>query len=54
LHWGIQNYTKVRLDAADCKLTMRGQNDFVATPVPSSDGRSCAIQQIILRAQGVP
>ena len=41
-------------DAADCKLAMRGQNDFVTVPVPSSDGRSCAIQQITLRAQGVP
>ena len=40
-------------DAADCKLTMRGQNDYVSVPVPSSDGRSCAIAEIILRAQGV-
>jgi len=41
-------------DAADCRLTMRGQNDFVSVPVASSDGRSCVIPQIILRAQGVP
>lgn len=40
-------------DAADCKLTMRGQNDFVSVPVPSADGTSCAIQDIILRAQGI-
>ena len=40
-------------DGADCKLTMRGQNDYVSVPVPSSDGRSCAIQEIILRAQGI-
>jgi len=40
-------------DAADCKLTMRGQNDYVSVPVPSADGRSCAIDQIILRAQGI-
>jgi len=40
-------------DAADCKLTMRGQNDYVSVPVASSDGRSCAIQEIILRAQGI-
>lgn len=40
-------------DAADCKLAMRGQNDYVSVPVPSSDGRSCTIQEIILRAQGV-
>ena len=38
-------------DSADCKLTMRGQNDYVSVPVPSSDGRSCAIAEIILRAQ---
>jgi hypothetical protein len=41
-------------DAADCKLAMRGQNDFVSVPVASSDGRTCAIQEIILRAQGIP
>lgn len=40
-------------DSADCKLTMRGQTDYVSVPVPSSDGRSCAIAEIILRAQGV-
>ncbi|HVT10358.1 MAG TPA: hypothetical protein VHO67_23015 [Polyangia bacterium] len=40
-------------DAADCKLTMRGQNDYVAAPVPSTDGISCAIKEIILRAQGI-
>lgn len=40
-------------DAADCKLAMRGQNDFVSVPVASSDGRSCAIPAIILRAQGI-
>lgn len=41
-------------DAADCKLNTRGQTDFVSVPVPSADGRSCAIQEIILRAQGIP
>ena len=40
-------------DAADCKLAMRGQNDFVSVPVASSDGRSCSIQEIILRTQGI-
>jgi len=30
-------------DSADCKLTMRGQNDFVSVPVASSDGLSCSI-----------
>jgi hypothetical protein len=32
---------------------MLGENDYVSVPVPSSDGRSCAIQEIILRAQGI-
>jgi hypothetical protein len=41
-------------DAADCKLTMRGQTDYVSVPVPSGDGLSCAIAEIILRAKGVP
>jgi hypothetical protein len=41
-------------DAGDCKLNTRGQNDFVSVPVASSDGRACAIQEIILRAQGIP
>jgi hypothetical protein len=40
-------------DAADCKLAMRGQNDYVSVSVPSADGRSCAIEEIILRAQGI-
>jgi hypothetical protein len=40
-------------DAADCKLNMRGQNDYVSTPVASSDGLRCTIDQIILRAQGI-
>ena len=45
--------TYAAADAADCKLNTRGQNDFVSVPVASSDGRSCAIQEIILRAQGI-
>jgi hypothetical protein len=40
-------------DAADCKLNMRGQSDYLSTPVASSDGVSCSISQIILRAQGI-
>ncbi|HEY5281838.1 MAG TPA: hypothetical protein VIM14_03520 [Polyangia bacterium] len=40
-------------DAADCKLSMRGQNDYVSVPVASSDGLTCSIQEIILRAQGI-
>ncbi|MFL5303591.1 MAG: hypothetical protein ACJ8F1_00185 [Polyangia bacterium] len=40
-------------DAADCKLGMRGQNDYVSVPVASADGLSCAIQEIILRAPGI-
>ena len=38
-------------DAADCKVYMRGQTDYVSVPVPSSDGRTCSIQQMNLRAQ---
>ena len=40
-------------DAADCKLAMRGQTDYVSVLVPSSDGRTCSIAEIILRAQGI-
>jgi MYXO-CTERM domain-containing protein len=40
-------------DAADCRVYMRGTTDYVSTPVPSSDGLQCSIQQIILRAQGI-
>ena len=40
-------------DPGDCKLAMRGQTDFVSVPVASSDGLECAIQEIILRAQGI-
>jgi hypothetical protein len=39
--------------AADCKVNTRGQNDYVSTPVASSDGLTCSISQIILRAQGI-
>jgi hypothetical protein len=41
-------------DSADCKLSRRGQTDFVSVPVASSDGRTCSIAEIILRAQGIP
>jgi hypothetical protein len=40
-------------DAADCKVNMRGKNDYVSTPVATSDGLHCSIQQMILRAQGI-
>jgi hypothetical protein len=40
-------------DTADCKLAMRGQTDYVSVPVASSDGRTCSIAEIILRAQGI-
>ena len=40
-------------DAADCKLSMRGQTDFVSVPQASSDGLQCTVQEIILRAQGI-
>ena len=40
-------------DAADCKVNTRGQNDYVSTPTASSDGLTCSIGPIILRAQGI-
>ena len=40
-------------DAADCKLTARGQTDYVSVPVPSGDGLTCSIADIILRAEGI-
>jgi hypothetical protein len=40
-------------DAADCKLAARGQTDFVSVPVASSDGLTCSIADIILRAKGI-
>ena len=40
-------------DATDCKLSTRGQTDFVSSPVASGDGLQCSIPQIILRAQGI-
>jgi len=43
-----------KADAADCKLTMRGQSDYVSAPVASSDGKTCTIAKMILRAQGIP
>jgi hypothetical protein len=40
-------------DAGDCKLAARGQTDYVSVPVASSDGLTCLIAEIILRAQGI-
>jgi len=40
-------------DAADCRVYLRGQADFVSPPTASSDGLQCTIPQIILRAQGI-
>ena len=40
-------------DAADCRLSRRGQTDFVSVPQPSSDGLQCSVQEITLRAQGI-
>ena len=40
-------------DATDCELTERGQTDYVSVPVPSDDGRTCSIANIILRAEGI-
>jgi hypothetical protein len=40
-------------DAGDCKLAARGQTDYVSVPVASSDGLTCTIAEIILRAEGI-
>jgi hypothetical protein len=40
-------------DATDCKVSMRGQTDYVSSPAASGDGLQCSIPQIILRAQGI-
>lgn len=40
-------------DATDCKVSTRGQTDYVSSPVASSDGLQCSLPQIILRAQGI-
>ena len=40
-------------DTADCKVSERGQTDYVSTPVAENGGLQCSIQQIILRAQGI-
>jgi len=40
-------------DTADCKVSARGQTDYISTPVASNGGLQCSIQQIILRAQGI-
>ena len=40
-------------DATDCKVSTRGQTDYISSPVASSDGLQCSLPQIILRAQGI-
>ena len=40
-------------DATDCKVSERGQTDFVSSPAASGDGLQCSIPQIILRASGI-
>jgi len=40
-------------DTTDCRVSARGQNDYVSTPVAENGGLQCSIQQIILRAQGI-
>ncbi|MGA7121118.1 MAG: hypothetical protein WBY94_13520 [Polyangiaceae bacterium] len=48
--------TKITLAAPEtsaCQPSVRGQNDYFATPTTSSDGLQCCVSRIILRAQGV-
>jgi hypothetical protein len=40
-------------DEADCQPNVRGNTDYFSTPQSSSDGKSCCVSKIILRAQGV-
>ena len=37
-----------------CQPTTRGINDFFTNPRMSADGKTCAIDRIVLRAKGVP
>lgn len=49
--------TRLTFAAADpmaCQPTVRGANDYVASPQASLDGTQCCVSRIILRAQGVP
>ncbi len=48
--------TKITLAAPEssaCQPSVRGQNDYFATPMTSSDGLQCCVSRIILRGQGV-
>jgi hypothetical protein len=38
---------------SSCQPSVRGTNDYFATPMTSRDGRQCCISRMILRAQGV-
>lgn len=46
--------TTADADARACAPTVRGTNDYFSAPRTSQDGRSCCIDKIILRGQGVP
>lgn len=40
-------------DGAACQPSTRGQNDYFSAPQSSTDGKTCCISKIILRAPGV-
>ncbi|HEX3775276.1 MAG TPA: hypothetical protein VHV51_12480 [Polyangiaceae bacterium] len=37
-----------------CQPTVRGTNDFFTNPKASADGKTCTIDRVVLRAEGVP
>lgn len=46
--------TTADADTRACMPTLRGTSDYFSAPRTSQDGRSCCIDKIILRGQGVP
>lgn len=45
--------TLAAADSAGCQPSTRGQDDYFAAPQSSTDGKSCCVSKIILRAKGV-
>ena len=40
-------------DSAACQPNTRGPDDYFSAPQSSTDGKSCCVSKIILRAKGV-
>ena len=45
--------TLAAADSAGCQPSTRGQDDYFAAPKSSTDGKTCCVSKIILRANGV-